>query len=136
MGRLLPLLLLADLALLVVAVIDCISTDDQEIRALPKLIWFLIILFFPPVGPIAWFIAGRPQSAEAVAPGHPGGHGGPGRAARPLAPDDDPEFLRKLSATAKQANEDRLRAWEDDLCRREEELRRRDGEEDEPNQEG
>jgi hypothetical protein len=104
MLRLLPLLLI--LALTVYALIDCLARDDEEIRALPKVIWVLIILLFTPLGPIAWFLAGRPRGA--AVPRDPGGPdevvGGyslgsgssAGRHGRPLAPDDDPEFLRRL----------------------------------------
>ena len=58
MPRLFVLLFLAGLALAIVAVIDCLSTDEYEIRALPKIVWVLIIilLLFPPIGPIAWFL--------------------------------------------------------------------------------
>ena len=59
MARLLPLLAILDLALLVVALIDCLSTEGR-IRALRRIVWVFIILLFPPIGPIAWFVAGRP----------------------------------------------------------------------------
>ena len=61
MGRLFPLLALADLAILVIALIDCLSVEEDEIRALPRVAWVFIILLFSPVGGIAWFVAGRPQ---------------------------------------------------------------------------
>jgi hypothetical protein len=44
----------------------------------------------------------------------------------PVAPDDDPEFLRGLAASRKE-DEDLLKNWEADLRRREEELRKREG---------
>ncbi len=105
MVRLLPLLLI--LAFTLYALIDCLARDDEEIRALPKVIWVLIIILFTPFGPIAWFLAGRPRaSAKHAATDEPdevvGGYsmGSPGssagRGGRPLAPDDDPEFLRRL----------------------------------------
>jgi hypothetical protein len=91
MIRLLPWLL--SIALTIYALVDCIQTDDARIRNLPKLIWLLLVLIFPIVGPIAWFIAGRPQRGE--------GGGRPGRGAThrpppPRGPDDDPDFLRRL----------------------------------------
>jgi hypothetical protein len=128
MGRLFPLLFLADLALLVVALIDCLSTDEYEIRALPKIVWVFIILLFSPVGPIAWFIAGRPERAKQATGGsrQPGPVAAePTRARQQLAPDDDPEFLRGLAKTLRD-DEDLLRKWEADLRRREEELRKQD----------
>lgn len=131
MGRLFPLLALADLAIMVIALIDCLSVEEHEIRALPRLIWVLLILLFSPVGGIAWFVAGRPVRAAAPrarqwAPGN-----GFPENERPLPPDDDPEFLRRLAARNRRQDEDMLRAWEADLRRREEELRRRKG--DPPN---
>ena len=63
MIRLLPWLL--TIALTVYAVVDCIQTDDAQVRDLPKLLWLLLILLFPIVGAIAWFIAGRPQRGTA-----------------------------------------------------------------------
>jgi hypothetical protein len=128
MGRLFPLLFLADLALLVVALIDCLSTDEYEIRALPKIVWVFIILLFSPVGPIVWFVAGRPvrdnaPRADAWRPGS--GFPEATRPRREVAPDDDPEFLRRL-AKSRREDEDLLRRWEDDLRRREEELRKRE----------
>ena len=50
----------------------------------------------------------------------------PGAAAEvegPLAPDDDPAFLKNL-ATSLKDDEDMMKRWEADLRRREDELRR------------
>lgn len=126
MGRLLPLFAFVDLALVIVALIDCLSTDNVLIRALPKVVWVFLILLFSPVGPIVWFVAGRPVSpATSTATGglgRPGNAGQRGRP-RPLAPDDDPEFLASLAKRHKE-DEKLLQMWEADLRRREEELRR------------
>jgi len=131
MGRLLFLVFLADLALLVIALIDCLSADGDEIRALPKAVWVLFILFLSPLGPIAYLLAGRPRrDDDAGAPAwHPAGSAA-GRAPRDLAPDDNPEFLRELSARTRRTEEERLRKWEADLRRREEELRGPDAPDD------
>jgi Phospholipase_D-nuclease N-terminal len=128
MGRLFILFALADLALLVIALIDCLSTDEYEIRALPKVVWVFIILLFSPLGGIAWFVAGRPQRDPAKrAQWRPGG-GFPeaSRPRRQVAPDDDPDFLRNLDARTRRDDEELLRRWEEDLRRREDDLRRRD----------
>ncbi|MGZ4627702.1 PLDc N-terminal domain-containing protein [Oryzihumus sp.] len=83
----LPLL---GLALTIYAVIDCIQTDQEAQRNLPKLAWVVLILLFPPIGAIAWFVAGRPRRGY-------GDRGrGPGRPGTPLGPDHDPHFLRNL----------------------------------------
>ena len=87
MIRLLPWLL--TLAITIYAVVDCIQTEDSRVRNLPKLLWMLLILLFPLVGSVAWFIAGRPQRPRAQ-----GGRTHPPRP--PRGPDDDPDFLRRL----------------------------------------
>lgn len=119
MGRLLVLFALADLAILVVALIDCLSTE-REIRALPRTVWVFVILLFPPFGPLAWFVAGRPlRVVEPV--GAP-----PPDTPRAVAPDDDPEFLKQVDSRRRQEEEEMLRLWEADLRRREDELRKRE----------
>jgi hypothetical protein len=92
MLRLLPYLL--TIALTVYAVVDCIQTDDAQVRGLPKLLWLLLILLFPIVGAIAWFIAGRPLSGAAGR--GPSRRGPSHRPPPPRGPDDDPDFLRRL----------------------------------------
>jgi hypothetical protein len=97
MLRLLPFL--AMLGLAVLALIDCLARDDDEIRGLPKVVWVFVILLFPLLGSIVWFLAGRPRPASAgPGPWRPGFGvtGGQPPPRRPVAPDDDPDFLRGL----------------------------------------
>lgn len=124
MVRLLVLIFFVNIALLAIALIDCLSTDREEIRTLPKTAWVLIILLLPAVGPGVWFASGRPAPSLTPLDDPLRGNDPARTKPRPIAPDDDPEFLRSLSAATRQADEARLRAWEDDLHRREEELRR------------
>jgi hypothetical protein len=134
MGRLYMLFALADLAVLVVALIDCLASDEYEIRALPKVVWVFIILLFSPIGGIVWFVAGRPVRAgtggrqEVWRPG--AGFPEATRPGRQVAPDDDPDFLRNIARTNRE-DEEMLRSWEADLRRREEELKRRKAEDPE-----
>jgi hypothetical protein len=126
MVRVVLLLFLAYVALLVVALIDCLSSEEYEIRKLPKIVWVFVILL--PIGSVAWFVAGRParnapQKSGVWQPGN--GFPESVRPRRTVAPDDDPEFLRGL-AKSKREDEELLRQWEADLRRREEELRKRD----------
>ncbi|AQW52516.1 PLD nuclease N-terminal domain-containing protein [Streptomyces violaceusniger] len=132
------LMILVPLALSIYAFIDCISTDEQDIRYIPKPIWAILVLLFPVVGSISWLIAGRKR---AVAGG--GGRGaarGAGGGGGWVAPDDNPEFLKSLNDTSRkddadaapadttddqESDEERLKDWEADLRRREEELRRK-----------
>ncbi|MER7668027.1 PLD nuclease N-terminal domain-containing protein [Kitasatospora sp. NPDC096128] len=131
------------LVLWVWAFIDCLTTPEAEVKHLPKPIWVIIVLLFPPLGPIAWLLAGKQRGflragAPDGQPGRPpaGGRPGPGapRGGRPLAPDDDPEFLASLgNESLKKDDKDHesmLRQWEADLRRREQELRGGDEPED------
>jgi hypothetical protein len=94
MARVYTLLLLINLALLMVALFDCLSADDRTVRALPRSTWVFVILLTSPIGAIAWFVKGQPAPAIRLASG---------RALRPagpacVGPDDDPDFLRSLTA--------------------------------------
>ena len=110
------------LILWVFCIFDVIATDRSLPRNLPKELWLFLVILFPPIGPIAWLILGRPQGTR-LAPGSTDMRPPTRRDQRFLGPEDSPDFLRR-------ADEDRLRAWEEDLRRREEEMRRReDGDE-------
>lgn len=117
---------LAGLILVVVALVSCLSAEEGELRALPRIVWVPIILLFPVVGPIAYLVAGRPLRTASARQAWRPGNGFP-EAERPrpreVAPDDDPEFLRTLRAQDRE-DVDLLKKWEEDLRRREEELRR------------
>ncbi|MFM9369214.1 PLD nuclease N-terminal domain-containing protein [Streptomyces sp. Da 82-17] len=78
------LLILVPLALSIYAFIDCITTDEQEVRYIPKPIWAILVLLFPLVGSISWLIVGRDRSLRRPA------------RTRWVAPDDNPEFLDSL----------------------------------------
>jgi Phospholipase_D-nuclease N-terminal len=130
MARLYLLLFFIEIALAAAALISCLSAEEEDIRGLPRIVWVLIILFFPLVGAIAWFVAGR-NSAVARRDTWRQGTGFPeSERPRKLAPDDDPEFLRKLRDDHAKSDQDLFSKWEEDLRRREEDLRRRAGEEE------
>lgn len=100
------LLALAVLAFTVYTVVDCIQTEDERVRNLPKIAWVVLILLFTPAGGIAWLFAGRPADSQGGGPfgrlpfgpqDRLGPSGGPQRGPRrPLGPDDDPDFLKGL----------------------------------------
>ncbi|MFI5936488.1 PLD nuclease N-terminal domain-containing protein [Actinoplanes sp. NPDC051494] len=135
MLRFYSLFVLLDLVLLVVALIDCLSCDEYAIRALPRVAWVFLILLFSPIGAIAWFVAGRPPRAVRMSNGEmwrPGaGFPEKDRPTRtgPPAPDDDPEFLRDLAGSLRE-DETMMKKWEADLRRREEELRKKNPQDD------
>lgn len=82
----------------VYALVDCIQTEDKDVRGLPKLAWLAVIALFPIIGAVAWLMAGRDSSRAKSGLRWPAG---PASAQRPtrriIAPDDDPEFLRQLN---------------------------------------
>jgi hypothetical protein len=127
MGRIYVLLFFAGLILAVISLISCLSAEDGEVRALPRWAWVVIILFFPLLGSIAYLAAGRPVNTTSRRGTWRPGSGFPEaeRPKRPIAPDDDPEFLRQLDAKSKKDDEELLKRWEEDLKRREDDLRKK-----------
>lgn len=43
----------------VFALVTAITTDESEVKHLPKVAWILLIVFVPLVGAIGWFAVGR-----------------------------------------------------------------------------
>lgn len=92
MVRYLPFLI--SLVLTVYALFSCIQTKDEDVPNLPKLIWILLIVFVPFVGPLTWLLMER--SARNRRNGRRPGGSAARPTSRPTAPDDDPDFLRWL----------------------------------------
>lgn len=87
MARLLIAIIVIYTALALYSLFDCISFESSRVKMMPKAAWAAIILFVPIVGIVLWFMFGR---------------GGLGRKADadkavPAAPDNDPEYLKKIS---------------------------------------
>lgn len=70
------------------AVIDCVRTEDERRPGVPTWAWVIMILFLQPlIGSLIWLFISRFYS------------NGPGPSQHyraPVAPDDDPDFLRYL----------------------------------------
>jgi len=79
MPRVLPVLLV--IACTIYTVVHVVQSDSEQVRGLPKTLWLVIVIFLPIVGMISWWIFGRPVETHLPPP---------------MAPDDDPDFLRKL----------------------------------------
>jgi hypothetical protein len=138
------ILFLGALAVWLYAVLDAASSDRTRVRHLPTGLWVTIVLLTFVFGAAAWLAYGRPQGSAPPRPrlgssGRTAWPSRPGRiddrptnglfarsTGRP-APDDDPEFLAGLERRAMEEHE-KLLGSEEDLRRREEELRRDLGE--------
>jgi hypothetical protein len=126
MARLYLLVFALEVLLTVLALISCLSAHEHEVRALPRIVWVILILLFPLVGSIVYFAAGRPLPAQPTGHWRPGAGFPEAERPRSTAPDDDPAFLRGLDRQTRRDDEDLLRRWEEDLKRREDDLRKRE----------
>lgn len=48
-------------AVVVYALVDVAISPAERIRSLPKFAWFAVIIVFPLVGAVLWFLMGRPR---------------------------------------------------------------------------
>ena len=109
MSRILPFLAL--IALYVYVLVDLSSAPSAEVRLLPKWLWVIVVVLLFLIGPLLWLVLGRPRAE----PPQSGGDGGGGSSGRrpgprgPVAPDDDPEFLKRLDEQSWSTKMERLR---------------------------
>lgn len=105
MPRVWIVLIVVAIAFWVYTIVDAILTDRSRVRGYPKQFWVVLTVIVPVIGGVLWLVVGKARRT------------GPG--ARPIAPDDDPAFLRTLSSEeiAKRAEQDeRLRQLEQELA--------------------
>lgn len=76
------------LVVTVYALVDLTVTDDRRIRRLNRVLWVVLIVVVPVIGPTAWLAWGK----------------GPRSSARPSAPDDDPSFSRSSGLSDEEAD--------------------------------
>ena len=95
MLRILPDLVV--LVLIVWSLVDCITTPEEELRGLPKVLWVLLILLLPLAGALVYLLAGRPQRRRLLRTAAP----------RIVGPDDDPEFLEELRLRSRRRDQER-----------------------------
>lgn len=107
MPRSIPILIILGLA--IYSFFDVLKTDDSRIRRWPRTAWLVIVLV-PVLGAALWFGIGRPRRSRdrydppriiSLKPN-----------SRPVAPDDDPSFLRRLDEEAWRKKRDAKRAHE------------------------
>ncbi|KUL40644.1 PLD nuclease N-terminal domain-containing protein [Actinoplanes awajinensis] len=102
MVRLFIFLAAVALVLLILGLIACLAAE--RVRAMPRVLWVLVVVFIPLAGPIAYFLWGRPVSPAAQR-----------RATRPSSPDDDPDFLRTVDNEQSRRDRELLAQWEREL---------------------
>jgi hypothetical protein len=103
---------LLSLLLLAYCILDVATAPSDAVRGLPKPVWFIVLLA-PVLGPVLWFVLGRPERGTAAA--RKAGAVGPAR--QPKAPDDDEAFLRQLRRRTEEQRrraEQERRAGQDD----------------------
>jgi hypothetical protein len=112
MVRLFVFLAAVQLVLLVLALIGSLSAI--RVRTLPRALWVVVILVLPLIGPLSYFLWGRPVSPPQE--GRPVHRSMP----RPSSPDDDPEFLRSMDTEQSRRDREFLAQWEREMKRDEE----------------
>ena len=122
------------LGLWLYALFDVITTDDSLVRNLPKGLWIILVLFLFDVGAIAWLLLGRPHM-KSWKLGETGYSSNAKR--RPLGPEDRATYAPGFPAESMDTSSmndivrereeaARLKVWEAQLKRREDELRARE----------
>jgi len=94
-------LAVAAVVFIVYSVVDCATMPRDRVRGISKTSWIFAILLLPVIGGLLWWFIGRVRAPKA--------------APRGSAPDDDPDFLKKLDADRAQSK--RIRDLEDELKR-------------------
>ncbi|WP_029144696.1 PLDc N-terminal domain-containing protein [Microbacterium luticocti] len=80
MARLLLILAFVAVIFWVFSVVDVAVQPAERHRGVGRPMWIVIVVVFPVIGGVLWFVVGRTAA----------------RARPVVAPDDDPEFLRRL----------------------------------------
>ena len=96
------------LALWIWALIDCITTDSELCRNLPKGVWLIIIILLFDIGSILWLLLGRPANKH-WRPVTGSDYSGPRRA---VGVEDRQGFTDSISDRRSKELDQRLAAWE------------------------
>ncbi|WP_193103444.1 PLD nuclease N-terminal domain-containing protein [Brachybacterium sp. FME24] len=94
------------IGLTVFALADCVQTEDDKIRGIPKWVWIALVVLLPWVGPITWLVVGKDRPTR--------GGGEPPHRGGPTAPDEDPDFLRKLDDDIRRERRERTQGDQGD----------------------
>lgn len=102
MARLLLILALVAVLFWVYTIVDCAVQPPSRHRGVSKPAWMAIVILLPVLGGILWFLIGRGRASQTVVR---------------RAPDDDPEFLGRMTASARAEQDERIRRLEEELAR-------------------
>jgi len=101
-------LIVAAVAFMIYALVDCLVTESFRFRAMNKPVWALVIIGLPVVGAVLWYGLGRPGRASAKG--------------LSIAADDDPAFSghrsRLVRGMDRESIDERIRILEQDLADR------------------
>lgn len=100
MPRVLLILALVATAFWVFTIVDCAVQPPTRHRGVSKPIWILLVVLLPVLGGLLWLTVGRMRKSQFTA--------------KPVSPDDDPEFLGRLGAASDQ--DERIRRLEEELA--------------------
>ncbi len=101
MARLLLILALVAVLFWVYTIVDCAVQPPSRHRGVSKPAWLAIVILLPVLGGILWFAIGRGRAGQTVVR---------------RAPDDDPEFLGRMTASARAEQDERIRRLEEELA--------------------
>ena len=102
------------LAFWLYALYDAITTNEAVVRNLPKVAWVIIIILLFEIGAAAWFLLGRPSKASLSSTTD---------RYRDYANPMDAADMSGLSPIVRDREERaRMKVWEEQLRRREEEI--------------
>ena len=101
MPRVLLIVAVLALAFYVVSIVDVAVQPPSRHRGVSKTTWIAIAILLPVLGGALWFVVGRSR---------------PSRLKLTLAPDDDPEFLGRVSAGSFSDQDERIRRLEEELA--------------------
>lgn len=101
MARLLLILAFVAVLFWVYTIVDCAVQPPSRHRGVSKPAWMAIVILLPVLGGILWFAIGRGRASQTVVR---------------RAPDDDPEFLGRMTASARADQDERIRRLEEELA--------------------
>lgn len=92
------------------AVLDISRSDDDERLGVHRALWIALVVLVPVLGAVVWMLVSRGRRAARQsgtgAGGGPGGTRPQRRRSGPVAPDDDPDFLRQLDEERRRREQD------------------------------